>query len=127
MRVDVIQTKVNAIITAGLLDGEPYDEIKEYIELLESETAHLKSTEKKQNDYWKRVIEELAGILKSKESEIAALKDAPTVDAVAVVNGEWVRQGQAMHCSVCEKRPTYQAMTPHCPNCGAKMRGEQNS
>lgn len=41
MRLDEIRAKVNSIITAGLLDGEPYDDVIEYIEFLEAENKQL--------------------------------------------------------------------------------------
>ena len=60
--------------------------------------------------------------------------EAPTVDAVPVVRGEWVEAksgvmsvwppGQVM-CSVCGQRMPIQwkNMPPHCYGCGAKMEG----
>lgn len=52
------------------------------------------------------------------------LERMPTVDAVPVVHGEWIRQGaDCWRCSVCK------AMTDdygnYCQNCGAKMDGER--
>lgn len=60
--------------------------------------------------------------------------DAPTVDAVPVRHGKWVHDGYDiphgvdwMHCSECGNREPYvpAAMTNYCPNCGAKMDGEE--
>ena len=59
--------------------------------------------------------------------------DAPTIDAVPVVRGEWVEaksgvmsvwpQGQVM-CSVCGQRmpSQWKKMPPYCYGCGAKMK-----
>jgi len=52
--------------------------------------------------------------------------EAPTVDAVEVVHGQWVnpyinRYGHPCHCcSVCGFKASYQDKN-YCPNCGAKM------
>ena len=74
--------------------------------------------------------------------EIAKL---PTVDAVEVVHGRWEDEfggkyaNPRYRCSVCKVRANYkmvqdelmswheeQALTPYCPNCGAKMDGDGN-
>ena len=71
-----------------------------------------------------------------------ALKDAPTIDAVSVVHGEWIEHKQRTivrdnnfidffpteyECSNCGlRRATYSINSPlsnYCPNCGAKMKG----
>ena len=59
------------------------------------------------------------------------LDDAPTIDAVPVRHGEWIFKKppddwvlSLYECSVChhmeEGQPNY------CPNCGAKMKGEND-
>ena len=69
------------------------------------------------------------------------IEDAPTIDAVEVVNGEWtekeviqdkvIEEWQSARCSNCGRYHT----TPYmyyfddydfCPNCGAMMKGERN-
>ena len=59
-----------------------------------------------------------------------SLADAPTIDAVEVVHGRWVRckdWDYDYECSVCEgyavenKDGNYDILTHYCPNCGAKM------
>ena len=60
-----------------------------------------------------------------------ALKDAPTIDAVPVVHGEWVFQGTGgsmgtKTCSVCgyqswQSKLRMANMGNYCPNCGARM------
>lgn len=76
------------------------------------------------------------------ESIKLLLAQAPTVDAVQVVHGQWEdmydgRYADPMYrCSVCKKKVLYrskrdflgnwesvQALTDYCPNCGAKMDG----
>ena len=67
----------------------------------------------------------------------AVAENAPTVDAVEVVHGRWIptyhtyynRDGACQiadefHCSVCEiySRDKWN----YCPNCGAKMDGDEN-
>ena len=56
--------------------------------------------------------------------------DAPTIDAVPMVRGEWVgfdyeywgEVGTAYACSECDDKTTVK--TNYCPNCGAKMESE---
>ena len=66
-----------------------------------------------------------------------ALANAPTVDAVEVVHGEWSTIEDdycgmvALHCSVCNNEWWFEEDAPikhyhYCPNCGAKMDGDGN-
>ena len=72
---------------------------------------------------------------------VCAIENAPTVDAVEVVHGEWTNieddydDATILECSVCEVSFRFdeydgllpQAQTYHyCPNCGAKMDGDGN-
>ncbi|MBQ9838990.1 MAG: hypothetical protein IJO56_05840 [Oscillospiraceae bacterium] len=65
--------------------------------------------------------------------------DSPTVDAVEVVHGRWVGSGQWNHkpyrmrnkekwqtylCSECGRSNGRRFNDNYCPNCGAKMDGE---
>ena len=63
------------------------------------------------------------------------LVDLPSADAVEVRHGHWIHDGldiphgvDWMHCSECGNRNVYcpAAMTNYCPNCGARMDGEQD-
>ena len=65
-----------------------------------------------------------------------AIRDAPTIDAVPVVHGRWIDEGQyadyhphhAWRCSECGEH-VIEIDTPwykYCPNCGADMRGEKD-
>ncbi len=51
--------------------------------------------------------------------------DAPTVDAVEVVHGEWVYDHWCeFKCSICgefSNSMPYKGREKYCPNCGAKM------
>ena len=66
-----------------------------------------------------------------------AVEDAPTVDAVEVVHGEWSTIEDdytglvALQCSVCNQEYWFEDEPPtkiynYCPNCGAKMDGDGN-
>lgn len=59
----------------------------------------------------------------------------PSADVQPVRHGHWIHDGldiphgvDWMHCSECGKRDKYcpATMTNYCPNCGARMDGEQN-
>ena len=59
---------------------------------------------------------------------IRMLNEAPTIDAVEVVHGEWIKRHGTINCSVC-KRSNWSACFEDtvrsfnfCPNCGADMR-----
>ena len=53
--------------------------------------------------------------------------DAPTVDVVEVVHGEWCKQSNKKTCSVCAF--VYYSNNDevnYCPNCGAQTDGKEN-
>ena len=52
-----------------------------------------------------------------------AIDNAPTVDAVEVVHGSWLKRGQIYKCSLCAC--CVGGHWDYCPNCGAKMDGER--
>ena len=57
-----------------------------------------------------------------------AVAHAPTIDAVSVVRGEWIRNDldgtfKVWDCSECGIH--MEARWNYCPNCGAKMDGER--
>lgn len=77
---------------------------------------------------------------------ITEIEDSPIVDAVEVVHGRWVDRWGGKYanphyeCSVCKKSALYvckrdvldnwlwlQDLTDYCPNCGAKMKGENEN
>jgi hypothetical protein len=68
------------------------------------------------------------------DDAISYLDDAPTVDAVEVVHGEWEKQQGIYSCSICGKACPYDVQADiiqywpcnYCPNCGAKMDGKEN-
>ena len=58
------------------------------------------------------------------------IHQAPTIDAVPVVHGEWIEVNDAIitgTCSVCGWQAFFAETDvngmPYCPNCGAKMDG----
>lgn len=58
-----------------------------------------------------------------KKSVIEALDLSPTVDAVPVLHGRWIRQDNTYTrymCSECEST-NHDGHEKFCPNCGAKM------
>lgn len=59
------------------------------------------------------------------------LREAPTVDAVQVVHGRWKTNSDrpdTLICSICKCGFDMWKHDPHnfCPNCGAKMDGDEN-
>ena len=58
------------------------------------------------------------------------IKRCPTVDAVEVVNGRWVKDGDWLVCLNCESEINVknslgvENRKNYCPNCGAKMDGD---
>jgi hypothetical protein len=74
---------------------------------------------------WCVVTDDLFGMGKYYEREIVlqAIEEAPTIDAVPVVRGEWVDLNRNyslfVMCGAC-KGPHFQK-SKYCPNCGAKM------
>lgn len=81
---------------------------------------------------WCVVTDDLFGMGKYYEREIVlqAIEEAPTIDAVPVVRGEWKTNSNypdKLICSVCGyKEDMWWADngTHYCPNCGAKMEVE---
>lgn len=70
-------------------------------------------------------------------TECFEILDAPTVDAVEVVHGEWSTIEDdycgltALKCSECNQEYWFEDEPPmkiynYCPNCGAKMDGDGN-
>ena len=64
---------------------------------------------------------------------VADIDVIPTVDAVEVVHGRWIRvpssdmmTGKAYKCSECNKMRYGSFMPNYCQNCGAKMDGDGN-
>ena len=58
------------------------------------------------------------------------IDNAPTVDAVEVKHGRWVKKQFADDCTTAYRcsdcHTTWDANTNYCPNCGAKMDGDGN-
>lgn len=64
---------------------------------------------------------------------VETILKAPAADVVPVVHGEWLLRheghGHYWECSVCHKNPCIYVTkdTNYCPNCGAKMRREDEN
>ena len=77
---------------------------------------------------WGNCADEIEALLKAND----ALFKIPAVDAVEVVHGRWVpikvpNQWDKGKCSACSCVFTSSVWgTAYCPNCGARMDGEQN-
>lgn len=66
----------------------------------------------------------------SERDVVDMLESRPTIDAVPVVRGEWevaigYDPNKKVQCQNCYKM-AYEP-TPYCPNCGAKMTGENGT
>lgn len=71
------------------------------------------------------------------QAAVAAIEEIHAVDAVPVVHGEWSNRRTWTHdgewyCTACDKEITIYMGEKrgndrynYCPNCGAKMKGEQ--
>ena len=60
--------------------------------------------------------------------------NAPTIEAVPVVHGEWVKEENTWVCSVCRKENAcayseelQRFLDFYCPKCGADMRGKEHT
>ena len=62
---------------------------------------------------------------KAHDCAMSCVVACPTVDAVPVVHGRWIRyeHGSGIYCSRCRRKRRYKdAHDNYCPNCGADMR-----
>ena len=53
------------------------------------------------------------------------VEQLPTVDAVLVVHGNWIKTGSFVKCSECDEYMEESRKTNFCPRCGAKMNGKK--
>ena len=70
------------------------------------------------------------------DDTIGDVGEAPTVDAVPVKHGQWIVLDECSnagaYCSVCHKKVYKECYgnckmkSTYCPNCGAKMDGDQS-
>lgn len=85
---------------------------------------------------WARVITKPT--LMGSDEVMCVIDHAPTIDAVPVVHGEWVKGIHIVECSACSEKFDFGDETwvedydicedigwKFCPNCGAKMDGEE--
>lgn len=60
------------------------------------------------------------------DEAIWTVVEAPTIEAVPVVHGEWIKKSSELTetlalCSKCSYPVAFWHKTNYCPNCGAKM------
>lgn len=66
----------------------------------------------------------------TRDGVIDLVEKQPAVDVVEVVHGRWILRNtcdpntEKYHCSVCDKIPRSLCPENYCPNCGARMDGE---
>ena len=104
-------------------------------------------------DYWGIPRDWDGRMLQTCEDALSAIENAPTVDAVEVVHGQWLYDSgsERYFCSACKEYAlsattneqvadydweenlvyhievvTKEFWTDYCPNCGAKMDGDGN-
>lgn len=60
--------------------------------------------------------------------DIGDIEDAPAVDAAPVVRGEWIElhEENGHEVGTCSHCRHVRIVDNYCPNCGAKMNGEDN-
>ncbi len=83
-------------------------------------------------DYWGIPKDWDGQIEQTCEDALCAIENAPEVDAVPVVHGEWIEHEWAeeengvlisnFECSACQNWEHKESN--YCPNCGAKMGGD---
>lgn len=77
-----------------------------------------------------KMADELSKVLwcnqEDKKQAVRMVKEFPTADVVEVRHGRWIDDETAYICSVCFHGSPSGAKWNYCPNCGAKMDGEQN-
>ena len=61
------------------------------------------------------------GYMEALDKVETVIREFPTVDAVEVVHGRWVKLTQLYKCSECAC--VVAAKWNYCPNCGANMKG----
>lgn len=59
------------------------------------------------------------------------ISDAPAADVEPVKHGRWINENFCTRCSACGNMTIYdkysrEVESDYCPNCGAKMEGEEN-
>ncbi len=61
-----------------------------------------------------------------KDTAIREIKRLPAADVRPERHGRWIicSDGYYPYCSECTREPQGKEMTDYCPNCGAKMDGE---
>lgn len=74
------------------------------------------------------------GFGQNKYVPLRAIEEAPAADVAPVVHGRWVPFEHWVHktfwrgkaCSVCNANIGHKTVFKFCPNCGARMRGNED-
>lgn len=82
-------------------------------------------------DYILDVLTGFGQTVVSVNDVLKAIDESDTIDAVPVVHGKWIfdAENYEWNCSECQDWPidgsSDEDRTNYCPNCGAKMDGEE--
>lgn len=99
--------------------------MSKYIDLDSRECVHLLCN---LDPKWKPMPDVNKEDLKQLESIIEAFHALPSADVQKIRHGKWCwALSGSGQCSICKKRTPAFSYTPiYCPNCGAKMDGDEN-
>ena len=100
-------------------------------ELQKDEAKFDKEAEDAQNDpsYTECYSDAMWSRANGIRDAIIEVYDAPTIDAVSEMRGEWVDQhenGHGFWVGVCSQCGEEKLVDNYCPNCGARMKGAED-
>ena len=114
MLTDLEETALLVAVKAMFENGVKMDEVEELNRYIHAD----------------KMADELSKVLwcnqEDKKQAVRMVKEFPTADVVEVRHGRWIDDETAYICSVCFHGSPSGAKWNYCPNCGAKMDGEQN-
>lgn len=71
----------------------------------------------------------ISGCLGDNKSIVDVINDQPAAEVQEVRHGKWEQENEIFKCSECAyafENEGYQHFFNYCPNCGARMDGEEN-
>lgn len=79
--------------------------------------------------------EDALAVVRYSKNAVDGIENLPSVDAVEVKHGEWVKKNGIYVCSECDFTCPYDVVGDnieyweclYCPNCGAKMDGKRDA